>query len=160
MNLPDQNVPMEGFIPSVPYEFPQQLTVPVPSGAAIPTTPYPMTHPVGVPGVTQPAILPGQMPTPGMLPLEQSYIENILRFNRGKRVRVYQTFEYNPEWPAKIFEGIIVEAGRDHLILSNPDTGENYLLLMVNLDYVEFAEPIDYIPPTLPGFVLQSIPAR
>ena len=26
------------------------------------------------------------------LPIEQSYIENILRLNKGKKIKVYQTF--------------------------------------------------------------------
>ena len=42
---------------------------------------------------------------PGMLPVEQSYIENILRLNKGKLVTVYATFENNKEWNAKIFKG-------------------------------------------------------
>ncbi|WP_078378563.1 spore coat protein GerQ [Sutcliffiella halmapala] len=83
---------------------------------------------------------------PGMLPLEQSYVENILRLNRGKLATAYMTFENNREWNAKIFKGIIEAAGRDHLILSDPQTGKRYLLLMVYLDYVTFDEELDYEP--------------
>lgn len=102
----------------------------------------------------------GQMPVEqGMLTLEQSYVENILRFNRGKRARFYMTFENNPEWTARVFEGVIEEAGRDHIIISDADGGQNYLLLMVYLDFVEFAEEIDYIPPVTPGYV-PSAPQR
>jgi spore germination protein Q len=91
-----------------------------------------------------------QMPTtsgpqiPGMLPIEQSYIENILRLNKGKLVTVYTTFENNKEWNAKIFKGIIEAAGRDHLIISDPQTGKRYLIPMVYLDYVTFDEEIEY----------------
>lgn len=81
---------------------------------------------------------------PGMLPLEQSYIENILRLNRGKLATVYMTFENNREWNAKIFKGIIEAAGRDHIILSDPQTGKRYLLLMVYLDYITFDEELEY----------------
>lgn len=81
---------------------------------------------------------------PGMLPLEQSYIENILRLNRGKLATVYATFENNTEWNAKIFKGIIEAAGRDHLILSDPQTGQRILLPMIYLDYVTFDEEIEY----------------
>jgi len=77
---------------------------------------------------------------------EESYIENILRLNRGKVATVYMTFENNSQWNAKIFRGVIEAAGRDHLILSDPATGMRYLLLMVNLDYVTFDEPINYSP--------------
>lgn len=82
----------------------------------------------------------------GQLPVEQSYIENILRLNRGKLATVYATFENNSQWNAKTWVGIIEAAGRDHLILSDPETGQRLLLPMVYLDYVTFAEEIDYSP--------------
>jgi spore germination protein Q len=81
---------------------------------------------------------------PGMLPLEQSYIENILRLNKGKIATVYMTFENNKDWNAKVFKGRIEAAGRDHIILSDPQTGMRYLLLMVYLDYVTFDEELEY----------------
>jgi spore germination protein Q len=84
---------------------------------------------------------------PGMLPLEQSYIENILRLNKGKLVNVYATFENNREWNAKVFRGVIEAAGRDHIILSDPETGTRYLILMVYVDYVTFEEEIEYSYP-------------
>lgn len=102
-----------------------------------------------IPGVTQqptPSMNPQQMfdQQQGMLPLEQSYIENILRLNRGKTATIYMTFENNAEWNAKVFRGIIEEAGRDHIVLADFEDQTHYLLLMVNLDYVEFDEPIEY----------------
>lgn len=81
-----------------------------------------------------------QIDVPGMLPAEQSYIENILRLNRGKHVTAYLRFNSNQ----KAFKGRIEAAGRDHLILSDPETNKRYLLLMVYLDYVVFDEPINY----------------
>ncbi|CAH0345024.1 spore coat protein GerQ [Bacillus sp. CECT 9360] len=93
---------------------------------------------------------PGAQPAPpgsqmqGMLPAEASYIENILRLNRGKLATVYATFEGNKEWNAKVFKGIIEAAGRDHVILSDPQTGARYLILMVAVDYVTFEEEIEY----------------
>ncbi|WP_407636220.1 spore coat protein GerQ [Salibacterium aidingense] len=80
----------------------------------------------------------------GMLPLEESYIENILRLNRGKRANVYMTFEGNPDWQSMVFRGIIDEAGRDHIVLRDEEAGRWYLLLMVYLDYVVFDEEINY----------------
>ncbi|GEN32202.1 spore germination protein Q [Cerasibacillus quisquiliarum] len=81
-----------------------------------------------------------QVNVPGMLPAEQSYIENILRLNRGKHATAYLRFNGNQ----KAFKGRIEAAGRDHLILSDPETNKRYLLLMVYLDYVVFDEPINY----------------
>ncbi|WBX81831.1 spore coat protein GerQ [Virgibacillus salarius] len=83
----------------------------------------------------------------GMLPMQESYIENILRLNRGKEATVYMTFENNDQWNAKVFKGIIEGAGRDHIILSDPQTGKRYLLLMVYLDYVTFDEELNYAYP-------------
>lgn len=97
---------------------------------------------------------------PGMLPIQQSYIENILRLNRGKEVTVYMTFESREQ---VTFNGRIEAAGRDHLILSHPETGERFLLLMVYLDYVVFDEKINYQPPASVGAdqnYLANYPAR
>ncbi len=77
-------------------------------------------------------------------PMQQSYIENILRHNKGKKVKAYVSFPDASEWKDKIFEGIIEQAGRDHLIISDPQTGHWYLILMIYLDYVEFDEKIAY----------------
>ena len=78
------------------------------------------------------------------LPMEQSYIENILRLNKGKMVKAYVSFPDSTEWRHKIFAGRIEEAGRDHLIISNPNTGEWDLILMIYLNYVTFDERINY----------------
>ena len=91
------------------------------------------------------ATAPGAQ-VPGMLPIEESYVENILRLNRGKLATVYMTFEGTREGGRRqqVFKGIIEAAGRDHIILSDPQTGMRYLLLMVYLDYVTFDEEIEY----------------
>jgi spore germination protein Q len=78
------------------------------------------------------------------LPLEQSYIENILRLNKGKKVRVHQTFPDSNEWRDLEFKGIIEAAGRDHIILSDPSTGVWQVLLMIYVDYISFDEQINY----------------
>ncbi|MFC7062303.1 spore coat protein GerQ [Halobacillus seohaensis] len=83
----------------------------------------------------------------GMLPEEESYIENILRLNLGKEATVYMTFENNDEWNAKVFKGIVEAAGRDHIIISDPQTGKRYLLLMIYLDYITFDGEINYSYP-------------
>ena len=80
----------------------------------------------------------------GAIPRERSYIENILRLNRGKRAAVYMTFENNDQWNGQIFRGIIREAGRDHIVLEDPQSGRWYLLLMIYLNYVVFDQPLNY----------------
>ncbi|MFP3884778.1 spore coat protein GerQ [Priestia filamentosa] len=99
---------------------------------------------------------PGQN-VPGMLPLQESYIENILRLNRGKVATVYMTFENNRD---KTFKGVVEAAGRDHIILSDPRTGMRYILLMVYLDYITFDEEIEYQYPYLNSTSLSTYSSR
>jgi spore germination protein Q len=75
---------------------------------------------------------------------EQSYIENILRQNKGKAAKAYFSFPDSNEWRDKIFEGIIEFAGKDHLIMSDPKTGKWQLILLIYLNFIEFDEPINY----------------
>lgn len=101
----------------------------------------PMTR--SVPSTPSGSMIPGTA-APGQLPMEESYIENILRLNLGKLATIYMTFENNTQWNAKVFKGRLEAAGRDHIIISDPKTGIRYLLLMVNLDYITFDEPLNY----------------
>ncbi|MFT9846863.1 spore coat protein GerQ [Aneurinibacillus sp. REN35] len=102
----------------------------------------------GTPSTSQPVQTTPSMGQGGtMLPIEQSYIENILRLNRGKTADVHMTFDHEGGSQSKIFRGVIEAAGRDHIILSEPSTGKRYLLLTVYLDYITFDEPIAYSYP-------------
>ena len=83
-----------------------------------------------------------QPPNTGF-PVEQSYVENILRLNRGKTATVYMNFE-NSQWGSKVFKGEITAAGKDHIILKDSQTGITYLLLTIYLSYVAFDTDIDY----------------
>ena len=76
--------------------------------------------------------------------MEQSYIENILRNNIGKKVRVHTSFSDSVEWRDRVFTGIIEHAGRDNLVINDKENGKNYLILMIYLDFVEFDEEITY----------------
>jgi len=86
--------------------------------------------------------------TSDSFPMEQSYIENILRLNKGKRARAYISFPDSINWKDKIFDGRIEQAGRDHLVMS-ADDGRWFLIPMIYLDYVEFNEQIIYRPSDL-----------
>lgn len=135
-NFSQQADNLGGTPSSQGFGYPQ-----MPSGQAG----FPQSYPQ-IPGYTP---LPGYQPTPGaatvpQLPfLEQSYIENILRLNRGKMATVYMNFD-NSQWGSKIFKGIIEAAGKDHIILSDPVTGMRYLLLTIYLNYITFDEEIAY----------------
>lgn len=54
------------------------------------------------------------------------------------------TFDNNDRWNAKVFNGVIEAAGRNHIILSDTETDMRYLLLTIYLDYITFDEEINY----------------
>lgn len=90
--------------------------------------------------------------TPTAIPqFEQSYIENILRLNLGKVGTFYMTYENNSQWNAKVFTGVLEAAGRDHIIISDQNTGQRILLRMINFDYATFNEPLTYAYPGVMG---------
>lgn len=84
-------------------------------------------------------------------PIEQSYIENILRLNRGKKVRIHMTFPDSNEYRDREFSGIIEQSGRDHIILSDPNSGKWFLLLMIYVDFITFDESINYSEQFIPN---------
>ena len=96
------------------------------------------------PNQLNPVTPPGNISFQSQMPLEQSLIENILRLNKGKKVKAYVSYPDSNEWRDKIYEGSIEEAGRDHLIISDVNTGVWYLIRMIYLNYVEFEEKINY----------------
>ena len=108
----------------------------------------------GAPIFTGNGNIPNQQTVPTMtgdFPMEQSYIENILRLNKGKKVRIHQTFPDSNEWRDLEFTGIIEQSGRDHIILSDPANGIWQMLLMIYVDYISFDEPINYDPEFYPN---------
>lgn len=72
------------------------------------------------------------------------YNENIFTANIGKMATFYMTFTGSVEWRDKAFTGIIEEAGRDHVLISDPKTGKWTLLVLIYLNYVEFDEAVNY----------------
>ena len=78
------------------------------------------------------------------IPMEQSYIENILRLNKGRKVKAYVSYPDSSAWQNKVYEGIIEEAGKDHLIIRDNTNNLWYLIRIIYLNYVEFMEPIIY----------------
>lgn len=79
-----------------------------------------------------------------VLPQEESYVENILRQNKGKIASFYMTYTDSNEWRDRIFTGVVEQAARDHIVISDPKTGKWYLLLTIYLDFIVFDEEIDY----------------
>lgn len=104
-----------------------------PSGAAFPSgTPQPTS---GTPGTT--TAFPAR---------EQSYIENILRLNRGKPGNFHFSFEHAvaPQGNTLNIRGVVEAAGRDHVILRELNTDHRFLMPMIYFDYAEFDEQMNY----------------
>ncbi len=91
---------------------------------------------------------PGNISSEQTLTMEQSLIENILRLNKGKKVKAYVSYPESSAWQNKIYDGIIEQAGRDHLIIRDIKDGSWYLIRMIYLNYVEFEEKINYVNTT------------
>ena len=80
---------------------------------------------------------------------EESYIENILRLNRGKPGNFYFTFENAIAGRnTKEVRGVVEAAGRDHVILRELSTDHRFLFPMVYFDYAEFDEELNYFNQT------------
>ena len=62
--------------------------------------------------------------------IEQSYIENILRLNKGKVGTFYMTYNDSLEYRDKVYRGIIQAAGKDHLVISDTRDGKRYIFLL------------------------------
>ncbi len=105
--------------------------------------PQPQDQFIQVPIEPQIPTQPQQPQLPKLPVIEQSYIENILRLNRGKVASIYMNFE-NSQWGSKIFKGVLEEAGRDHIIIKDLHSETRYLLLSIYLNYITFDEEINY----------------
>ncbi|MDM5246310.1 MULTISPECIES: spore coat protein GerQ [unclassified Lysinibacillus] len=99
-----------------------------------PTTQQQMTPP---PPAANPSTLPVR---------EQSYIENILRLNRGKPGTFHFSFEHAIEQGqnTKIVRGVVEAAGRDHVILRELKSNHRFLFPMIYFDYAEYDEEMAY----------------
>lgn len=94
---------------------------------------------------------PPAQPAGGRPPFrEESYIENILRLNKGKPGVFHFSFEHAVEAGknTKAVAGMVEAAGRDHVILSEANTGRRYLFPMIYFDYAEFNEELNYFDQT------------
>lgn len=91
---------------------------------------------------------PGQQFPSGpatQLPREESYIENILRLNRGKPGNFYFSFDQAIEGSnTRSVRAVVEAAGRDHVILRELRTNHRFLFPMIYFDYAEFDEELKY----------------
>ena len=81
---------------------------------------------------------------------EESYIENILRLNRGKPGTFHFSFERaNDQGRSTVnVRGSVIAAGRDHVILRELKTNHRFLFPMIYFDYAQFDEELAYFNQT------------
>lgn len=107
----------------------------------------------GFPQQPQQPVVPPQVPVPttgrGRF-REESYIENILRLNRGKPGVFHFSFEHAVEAGKNTISvrGRVEAAGRDHVIISEIGTDHRFLFPMIYFDYAEFDEELAYFDQT------------
>lgn len=96
---------------------------------------------------SMPTNFPSNLPSnfPSTLPREESYIENILRLNKGKPGTFYFSFDNAIHGQnTKTVRGVVEAAGRDHVILRELKTNHRFLFPMIYFDYAEFDEELAY----------------
>ena len=105
------------------------------------TSPMQQMTPSGVP---IPSNLQG-----AAIPREESYIENILRLNRGKPGTFYFSFDNAVAGSnTRAVRGVVEAAGRDHVILRELKNNHRFLFPMIYFDYAEFDEQLVYLNQT------------
>ena len=78
---------------------------------------------------------------------EESFLETLLLLNKGKTATFYFTYPSNTQWNAKSVRGVVLTSGRDHIVIHETQTDKRLMLLMANLDWVEFEGQINYPSP-------------
>ena len=125
-----------------------QYAIPYPSGTI--NTPYPPMGNTQQPPQANNQLYQNNTPIyqqPYNKPIttsEESYIENIVRLNRGKLATFYMSYSDSNEWRDRVYRGVIEAAGVDHIIISDPRDGKRYILLNIYIDWIEFNEEINY----------------
>ena len=79
-----------------------------------------------------------------VLPLDESYMDNLIRNNVGKQVCIYVTFPNSNDFRDFKFNGILEQSGKDYIVLSEPSSGKWHLFPSVYVDFITFDENINY----------------
>ena len=73
---------------------------------------------------------------------KDNQLNDILKNNKGKKINISMSYQNGEK---ELYNGIIEYIGDDYLIISNPETGNYYLLLLKYLNYIDFEEKINII---------------
>ena len=75
---------------------------------------------------------------------EENRVDNydVLNKNSGKKAKIFMTFKHSNEWRDREFSGIIENFQNEYIIMSDPKTGNWYLIPIKYICYIEFEEKI------------------
>lgn len=79
-----------------------------------------------------------------VVPLEDSYMDSLIRNNIGKQVCICASFTNSNDFKDVKFNGILEQSGKDYVILSEPSTGKWHLVPSIYIDFITFNENINY----------------
>jgi len=78
------------------------------------------------------------------LPLEESYMDSLIRNNIGNQVCVFTTFPNSNDLRDFKFNGILEQSGKDYVVISEPSTGKWHLIPSHYINFITFDENINY----------------
>ncbi len=79
-----------------------------------------------------------------VLPLENPYMEDLLKNNIGKQICIYMTFPNSNELRDFKLKGILEQSGKDFIVVSEPSNGKWHLLPSSYVNLISFDESINY----------------
>ena len=71
------------------------------------------------------------------------FAENILKKNKGKKIKVYMSFSDSIEWRDRIFEGLLLAFGKDFILLKDQNNNKNYMIWNLYIDFIEFNDDLN-----------------
>ena len=75
---------------------------------------------------------------------DTNYFENLLKINKGKKIKVLITIPDSNEFKDKEFNGVLEHSGSNYIILSDPNDGKWYILLNDYINFICSSEQINY----------------
>lgn len=78
------------------------------------------------------------------LPLEESYMDSLIRNNIGQQVCIYISIPNSNDFSDFKFNGILEQSGKDYVVLSEPSSGKWHLIPSHFINFITFSENINY----------------
>ncbi|MBD1373624.1 spore coat protein GerQ [Hazenella sp. IB182357] len=70
--------------------------------------------------------------------VERRFSEELLEANVGRKIAAYMTYDSSDQWRDKVFSGTLRQVGRDYFVINDESTGQDVLLLNINISYIVF----------------------